>query len=63
MEVSFTNADLAAILLQPQQMRMQSHQQTSVLRAGMDASRAQGDAISAMIVEATKLGGKLDITA
>ncbi|MCC6466354.1 MAG: hypothetical protein IT463_13525 [Planctomycetes bacterium] len=63
MEVSFTNADLAAILLQPQQMRMQMQQQTAVLRAGLDATRTQGDMISAMIVEATKLGGKLDITA
>ncbi|MCF6228961.1 MAG: hypothetical protein L3J82_09960 [Planctomycetes bacterium] len=61
MEVQFSNADLAALLMQPTQMRQQVNATTAVQRKGLDVEEVTGEAINNMIVDATGLGGKLDM--
>ncbi len=61
MEVQFSNADLAALLMQPTQTRQQVNAVTAVQRKSLDVEETKGDAINDMIVDATGLGGKLDI--
>lgn len=61
MEVQFSNADLAALLMQPTQMRQQVNATTAVQRKGLDVEEVTGEAVNNMIVDATGLGGKLDM--
>ena len=62
MEVSLSNADLAAILLRPQQQRLDRDRQTSLIRYQLESTKSAGESIQQLIVQATKLGGRLDVT-
>jgi hypothetical protein len=62
MEVQFSNAELARVLLQPRQMRVEAVADATLARKALDTQKSQGAAIKEMIVQATQLGRHLDIS-
>jgi hypothetical protein len=62
MEVQFSNAELARVLLQPRQMRVEAVADATLARKSLDTQKTQGAAINEMIVQATQLGRHLDIS-
>jgi hypothetical protein len=62
MEVRFSNAELARVLLKPQQMRLDAAKQVTMLAKQQQTAKADGDAVAKLIVQATQLGRHLDIS-
>lgn len=61
MEVSFNNADIAAIMLKPAQVRVEAAYQAALKATLKNVKEAEAQA--KLVQEATNLGKKLDVKA